>query len=75
MQAYVQIALDSAKEQEIYDRLSSLKEIKEVHILFGEWDMIVKLQLDDPEHLGTFVMEQIRNLLGVRLTSTMIVAK
>jgi len=75
MQAYVQIALDSAKEQEIYDRLSSLKEIKEVHILFGEWDMIVKLQLDDPEHLGTFVMEQIRNLPGVRLTSTMIVAK
>ncbi len=75
MQAYVQIALDSAKEQDIYDRLSSLDEIKEVHILFGEWDMIVKLELKDPENLGTFVMEKIRSLPGVRLTSTMIVAK
>lgn len=75
MQAFVQIAVDGAKEQEIYDKLSSLEEVKELHILFGEWDMIFKLEIESAEALGTFVMDQIRSLQGVRLTSTMIVAR
>jgi DNA-binding Lrp family transcriptional regulator len=75
MQAYVQIALDDAKESEIYNALKQLPEVQETHILFGEWDVIVKLELDAPEALGTFVMDKIRSLPGVKLTSTMIVAK
>ena len=75
MLAYVQVSLDEAKEEEIYDQLSSMKEVKEVHILFGEWDMICKIELPTAEGLGSFVMSNIRNIPGVRLTSTMIVAK
>jgi len=75
MLAYVQIALDDAKETDIYNSLKSLPEIKETHILFGEWDIMVKLELQAPEALGTFVMDQIRSLPGVKLTSTMIIAK
>lgn len=75
MLAYVQIALDGAREQNIYETLKSMREIKEVHILFGEWDMIAKLELPSPEALGTFVLNKIRTIPGVRLTSTMIVAK
>ncbi|MBW2986496.1 Lrp/AsnC ligand binding domain-containing protein [Candidatus Woesearchaeota archaeon] len=75
MQAYVQISLDDAKESEIYGSLKQLPEVQEAHILFGEWDVIVKLELSAPEALGTFVMDKIRSLPGVKLTSTMIVAK
>jgi DNA-binding Lrp family transcriptional regulator len=75
MHAYVQIGLDDAKESEIYEALKALPEVKEVHILFGEWDIIAKLELTAPEALGTFVMEKIRSLPGVKLTSTMIIAK
>jgi len=75
MLAYVQIALDSAREQNIYETLKSLQHVREVHILFGEWDMIAKLELPSPEALGTFVISNIRTIPGVRLTSTMIVAK
>jgi len=75
MHAYVQIGLDSAKETDIYDALKAMREVREVHILFGEWDIIAKLELPAPEALGTFVMDKIRSLPGVKLTSTMIVAK
>lgn len=75
MHAYVQIALDEAKETDIYEALKVLPEVREVHILFGEWDIIAKLELDAPEALGTFVMDNIRSLPGVKLTSTMIIAK
>ena len=75
MHAYVQIGLEDSKESEIFNALKLLPEIQEVHILFGEWDIIAKLELSAPEALGTFVMEKIRSLPGVKLTSTMIVAK
>lgn len=69
------ITLDGAKEQDIFDELRDLPDIREVHILFGEWDMIVKLEIPTPEALAQFVMEKIRPLAGVKYTSTMIVAK
>ena len=75
MHAYVQIGLEDSKESEIFNALKLLPEVQEVHILFGEWDIIAKLELSAPEALGTFVMEKIRSLPGVKLTSTMIVAK
>ncbi|MBI4451680.1 Lrp/AsnC ligand binding domain-containing protein, partial [Candidatus Woesearchaeota archaeon] len=49
--------------------------VKELHVLFGEWDMIVKLELSSPEELGAFVLNNIRPIPGVRMTSTMIVAR
>lgn len=75
MLAYIQIALESAKENQIYDALCSMNEVSEVHMLFGEWDIIVKLELESPEALSAFVISKVRTIPGVRLTSTMIVAK
>jgi DNA-binding Lrp family transcriptional regulator len=75
MLAYVLMELDSAKEQDIRGALLSLPQVKEVHILFGEWDVICKVELEDPDSLATFVMDHVRSLPGVTLTSTMVVAK
>ncbi|MFH1133857.1 MAG: Lrp/AsnC ligand binding domain-containing protein [Nanoarchaeota archaeon] len=75
MQAYVLVALESATEQQVVKKLEKLKEIKELHILFGEWDLIAEVDVTSSEHLGDFVMQYIRSLPEVKLTSTMIVAK
>ncbi len=75
MLAYLMITLNSSREQEVYNLLKNMPEIKEVHILFGEWDLIALVEVESTEHLGTFVIEKIRSLPEVELTSTMIVAK
>jgi len=75
MFAYVLLSVDSAKENEIHEALMDFNQIKEVRILFGEWDMICKVEADNPDALATFVMEHIRPLPGITLTSTMIVAR
>ena len=75
MYAYVLIALADCDEQEVLDELQNFKEVEEAHILFGEWDLIVKLKAESPEAAGTFVMEHIRKLEEVKLTSTLIVAR
>ena len=75
MLGYVLVTLDRAKEQEVYEDLRDIPDVREVHILFGEWDLIVKIESPTPEALAQFVMEKIRSLAGVKYTSTMIVTK
>jgi len=55
MHAYVQVALDDAKESEIYETLKGYPEVQEVHILFGEWDINSQsLELTAPEAFRDF---------------------
>jgi len=75
MIAYILISLKHSDENEIQEKLQKHKEVIDVHILFGEWDLMAKVDVSSPEELGTFVMEKIRGLPDVRLTSTLIVAK
>ena len=75
MLAYVLIGLLECDEQQCLDDLLSFKEIIEAHILFGEWDLIAKIEASSPEAVGTFVMEHIRSMPDVKITSTLLVAK
>lgn len=75
MLAYVLIGLLECDEREVTAKLLELKEVEEAHILFGEWDIIAKIKAETPEAAGTFVMEKIRSLPDVKITSTLIVAK
>lgn len=75
MLAYVLMALKECNEQEIVDKLRDLKEVEEANVLFGEWDLIVKVETQNADSLGTFMMDKIRKIPEVKLSSTMIVAK
>ncbi len=75
MLAYVLISLCECDEKELLQDLMRHKESVDGHILFGEWDLILKIKTESPEHAGSFVMEKIRSLEDVKLTSTHIVAK
>jgi len=49
--------------------------VEEAHVLFGEWDIIAKVNVNGTEDLATFMIEKVRTLPEVKLSSTMIVAK
>ena len=74
MQAFVLVSLVQCDEQKALDELKELEEIKNAYILFGEWDILAEIELDQAEQLGTFVMEKIRSRDDVKLTSSLIVA-
>lgn len=75
MHAYILIAIDEVKVEEIIEEYQDMDEVEEAHILFGEWDVILKIKAPEPESVAKFVLEKVRNKEEVRLTSTMIVAK
>ncbi len=75
MLAYLQIGLDECDEHKVLKRLLSLKEVREAHILFGEWDALVKVEVEDAEQLGAFVLDKVRSIPEVNKTATLIVAR
>ncbi|MCC7574735.1 Lrp/AsnC ligand binding domain-containing protein [Candidatus Woesearchaeota archaeon] len=75
MYAYILVALDESGVEDIVEEFRDLEEVQEAHILFGEWDLIIKVKAPEPESVARFVLEKVRNKEEVRLTSTLIVAK
>jgi DNA-binding Lrp family transcriptional regulator len=75
MQAYILLALKETDEKKTLDDLNALDQVREAHVLFGEWDLVAKIDVENTEALGTFMMDNIRNRSDVKLTSTLIIAK
>lgn len=75
MLAYVLISLKECNEHEVLNNIKQLPEIKDAHVLFGEWDIIAKVETQNPDALATFMMDKIRKMPEVNLSSTLIVAK
>ena len=75
MRSYVLISCERGKEQEVFNKLDKNSEVIESNMIFGEWDIILKVELASNEALGTFVLDKVRSLPGVTLASTLIVAR
>ncbi len=68
---FVLISAAPAKEHEVYNKLSKVPEIVELHPLFGEYDLIAKIEAEDFEKLGSLVVNRIRSIEGVIDTKTL----
>lgn len=75
MLAYVLISFRPGSEREAFDMISTMEEVKDCHLVFGEWDIIAKIDIADTQDLERFIVDKIRTLPGAKLSSTMIVAK
>lgn len=73
--AYVMVRTDAGKEDGVRSEAEKMSEVKESHIIYGEWDILMKIDVASVEKITEFVVEKLRKLEGVRLTSTLIVAK
>jgi len=68
---FVLISAAPAREHDVYNKLSKVPEIVELHPLFGEYDLIAKIKADDFERLGKIVVDSIRSIEGVIDTKTL----
>lgn len=69
--AIVLMTTEPGKEAEIIEQVRSLSEVKEAMVLFGEFDIFLKLECPDYGFLSSIVVNKIRNIDGVETTTTM----
>jgi len=68
---FVLIHVSPLHEYEVFNKLSKLKEVIELHPLFGEYDLIAKIEAEDYESIGEIILQKIKTIKGITDTKTL----
>lgn len=69
---FVLISASPCYKKSIYNSLLSENMVKEINSLFGEYDLIIKIEGKTNKDIGQFVINRIRATEGVIDTKTLI---
>jgi len=57
----------------IAEQIAKFPEVQEVHIISGDWDILIKVKEKDVDSVGKFVVDKLRTVKGIEKTLTCIV--
>ncbi len=67
------LSINPLHEEEVFEALDKkFPEIVEVYPLFGEYDILVKIQCKSIDDIGAIVIKKIRSLKGISDSKTLI---
>lgn len=64
---------DIISQREVAEEVSKFPEVQEVHIISGDWDLLIKVRAEDVDRVGSFVVDKLRTVEGVEKTLTCMV--
>ncbi len=73
--AFVLINADLGAEQDILNQIKSVPNVAEVHVVYGVYDIVVKVEAESLDKVKDTVTHRLRTLEKVRSTLTMIVVE
>ena len=74
-EAIVMVNVDIGKEDEVFNKLLELPEVKEIYVVYGVHDLIVILETENMDAMRTLITQKIRKIPGVKSTITSIVVR
>ena len=60
-------------QRTVAEEIARFPEVQEVHIITGDWDLLVKLQAPSVDAIGKFVVDKLRLISGLEKTLTCMV--
>jgi len=69
--AFVLLITDSIQTQEIYKELQSYDKVRECHMIYGDYDLILKIELQNLAEMTSFMMD-LRKRFAIKKSSTLI---
>jgi len=69
------LSISPLHEKGVYETLRAIPEVIEVHPLFGEYDILIKIECMDIDSIGSIVIKKIRSIQGIMDTKTLIGTK
>ena len=68
---FIGITVKPGHEEEVYNRLQKIKELSDITPVFGEWDIVAKVEAHDFNLLGMVVVDKVRTIDGIVNTKTL----
>ena len=60
-------------QRDVAEEIARFSEVQEVHIITGDWDLLVKLRAENVDAVGKFVVDKLRRIRGLEKTLTCMV--
>lgn len=60
-------------QRTVAEEIAKFPEVQEVHIITGDWDLMVKLRAESVDAIGKFVVDKLRLIRGLEKTLTCMV--
>ena len=76
--AYILISVESGKDLDVFNRIRDLQHdypLGEIAMLYGDYDLIVKVRINKTDDLENFVFKGLRPIPGIAETKTLIAAR
>jgi len=70
--AYVLITVKHGTNKEVVEKLMQFNEVKEAHILYGQYDVIIKIEIENIKDLDKFILKKLKVVPNVESTETLI---
>lgn len=72
MTAYVLLRIEPGMDRNVLNTVRKLNEVKTVETVYGEYDMLFKIEIEKLEFLDSFIFDTIRTIEGVEESTTLI---
>ena len=70
--AFVLIRVKPNHDREVLERIKKLEAVKDATTVYGECDLVAKINVDNLDDLDTFIFDVVRPISGVIGTTTLI---
>jgi DNA-binding Lrp family transcriptional regulator len=75
IEACILLRVKPGMDRSVYQAAKRLKQVKNLETVYGEYDLLLKIQVDTMDDLDTFIFDSARTIQGVEKTTTLIVIK
>ena len=72
MEAIILVVARPGTEERVYDKLKDHPSVKEIYRVYGEYDLLLRVETDGIEDLDRFHDEVLRRIREIELTETLI---
>ena len=70
--AWILISCEPGRERDVYLQLLDMPVVSEVSVVYGELDLVARIDFDSEKEMSKTLIEDMRHVEGVRKTETLI---
>ncbi|MBR9679303.1 MAG: Lrp/AsnC family transcriptional regulator [Nanoarchaeota archaeon] len=71
IRAYLLLITKPGVESRIASKLINIKEVKDIEVVYGDYDIVIKVEFPNMDELSAFI-KKLRAIKNIKNTSTMI---
>lgn len=68
--AFILLNVDMSAQNDVFETIKNMDETREVYMIFGAFDIIIKAEFENNNQLSSFVIDKLKTLEGVIETQT-----